>query len=81
MNGVVDPESLEFSKTLELMDFIRHHASSDELSILKSLCGFEEELTVEELADTLNMQRPALYQKLHRLRARLRKNFRHDTVT
>jgi DNA-directed RNA polymerase specialized sigma subunit len=50
--------------------------------MLESLYGFEEEeLTIEEVADNLGMKRMAVYQKLHRLYVKLRRELRsRDTV-
>ena len=83
--GITDPESLRFATKIDLesqMRFVRQHVSPDQLAILESLYGFEEEeLTVEELAQHLSMQRMALYQKLHRLYLKLRREIRTgDTV-
>lgn len=84
-NGVADSQSLDFANRIEMesqMQFLRQHLSADQLAILESLYGFqEEELTVEELARNLRMQRMALYQKLHRLYVKLRRDLRTgDTV-
>ena len=85
MNVVADPDSLSFAAEVELeseMQFIRRHVSSDQFALLESLYGLEEEeLTIEEVADNLGMQRMAVYQKLHRLYVKLRRELRsRDTV-
>lgn len=79
-------DSLAFANEVEVeseMQFIRRHVSPDQFAILESLYGFEEEeLTIEELADSLGMQRMAIYQKLHRLYLKLRRELRsRDTVS
>jgi hypothetical protein len=88
MNVVVDPESLSFAAEVEVeseIEFIRRQVSPDQFAILESLYGFEEEeLTVDELADHLGMQPMAVYQKLHRLYVKLRRELRlrsRDTVS
>lgn len=86
MNVVADPDSLAFANEVEVeseMQFIRRHVSPDQFAILESLYGFEEEeLTIEELADSLGMQRMAMYQKLHRLYLKLRRELgSRDTVS
>lgn len=77
IDGVEDPDSLHFLTEIEVesqMEVIRKHVSPEQLSILQSLYGFEEEeLTVGELAKNLGMQPTALYQKIHRLYAKLRR--------
>lgn len=83
--NVADPDSLSFAAEVELeseMQFIRRHVSSDQFAMLESLYGFEEEeLTIEEVADNLGMKRMAVYQKLHRLYVKLRRELRsRDTV-
>lgn len=81
-NGIADSQSLDFASKVEMesqMQFLRQQLSADQLAILESLYGFqEEELTVEELAQHLGMQRMALYQKLHRLYVKLRRELGTD---
>ena len=85
VNEVADRDSISFAAGVELeseMQCIRRHLSSDQFAMLEALYGFEEEeLTIEEVARGLGMQPMAVYQKLHRLYLKLRKELRsRDTV-
>jgi len=78
---IEDPDSLEFASRLEIqsrVEFIRRSVPTDLQPLVDSLFGFAggEDVSVAELANQLGIQRNTLDHRLHRLYAKLRKQFR-----